>query len=902
MITKILAFIGNMVKGHFYIKLTRKTTKTWQELLDHSREFTKTSKNNRNSEKNNGKGNNQEKRKGDDLKNQKGKEEYTKDRNKGNECEFDGDLNGEGFPGLQSQVNTSSSTANSINNDNDLSTHVNDDNMVIDSNDHGTSSNANDTNKNASVAQDNMSSNVVASDKSLKERIGRLGFARVLVELSAEKQFTDVIEVAYRKKDASITVTKFVQVEYAWKPSQCSHFCVFGHEEKTCRMIPKDKDEEKQKDEQCVNNDGFKEVQYRKNRNESDSNNDKRNDQTGQNGYSRGTMYSSRKDGHKHNLNKEYMTKRNKEVGTKTGIDKGKEPSVPKDKGSSSKSKTPPKVNNIPANSKSGHQKTTENILGNNSFAHLDSLVNDEDIRPNTDERKKVDEVLGKNGDPTVTEWESWNEVMKSELMQIKPNPLLETIWVSSFLSFQTKKSQKDDIFNQLLAVQDLFQYITASSGSCSSSISIALLAPVIYKLYDVLIGLKDKEVDVKQKKKLRKEVKSFVDVILGYCNVCCEGIKDDEDEDSGLIRPLSDLVSIWVCGEGGGEKLSEFFPVLSDGVVDWVNEESGGGGVGVIGGAVICEAFLLKLCLKFGEGGSRVEVLNELRSWAVCSVTGFSNFYFFDVLVKMLLEPNLSVMSLLSSDDELFLRKVLYDVVILPDYSFLHLEKLGHLSINHIKNNILARVMLTHEAIELSRKNKDHTKAVSYTNAFSGSHLPTLITKLVTSELGIQGNANQLKGSSPLAFLKWMLELESQGLTLSEGFMSKHHAKLVSYGSRSDVDQSSYKLDAGKSDSDLLFFIDNKGKDDEGDDEKIDDSMNDAFVAAARSMQSDTSESGKKRKETRDEKKKDPVKFPRYNLVDLGSKSGKKTSSSNKDDSGSDSEVEDPDSDEDLE
>lgn len=147
------------------------------------------------------------------------------------------------------------------------------------------------------------------------------------------------------------------------------------------------------------------------------------------------------------------------------------------------------------------------------------------------------------------------------------------------------------------------------------------------------------------------------------------------------------------------------------------------------------------------------------------------------------------------------------------------------------------------------------------------------------------------------------MLELEDQGLTLSEGFMSKHHAKLVSYGSRSDVDQPSYKLDAGKTDSDLLFFIDNKGKDGDGDDdEKIDDSMNDAFVAAARSMQSDTSESGKKRKETLVEKKKDPVKFQRYSLVDQpGSKSGK-TGSSKKDDSGSDSEVEDPDSDEDLE
>lgn len=47
----ISTFIGNIIKGHFYIKLTRKTPKnikltlktpkTWQETLDRSREFTK---------------------------------------------------------------------------------------------------------------------------------------------------------------------------------------------------------------------------------------------------------------------------------------------------------------------------------------------------------------------------------------------------------------------------------------------------------------------------------------------------------------------------------------------------------------------------------------------------------------------------------------------------------------------------------------------------------------------------------------------------------------------------------------------------------------------------------------------------------------------------------------------
>nr|XP_043618692.1 uncharacterized protein LOC122590560 [Erigeron canadensis] len=482
------------------------------------------------------------------------------------------------------------------------------------------------------------------------------------------------------------------------------------------------------------------------------------------------------------------------------------------------------------------------------------------------------------------------------EFIQSKPDPLLETIWVYSGLSFRPEISQKDENLDQLSALKDLFQSISAYSASCSC---IALTAPVIFKLCNVVIGLKDKDFDSKKDKKVRRDIKSFVDVILGYFAVCCEGAKKD-DEDSGLITSLNDLVLVWVRGEETENGLKQFFPLLSDEIVNWVSAESGGGGgVGLLAGAVIVETCLLKLCLKFNEGISKHELQNELRTWAVCSLTGFRNFYLFDILVKMLLEPTLPVIFLLNPDDESFLRKILYDVVILPDYSFLHLEKMGHLSVNHIKNNVLARLLVTHEAVELFRKNKDYTKAISYSNAFSGSHLPTLITKLVTSELGTQGSARQLQGSSPVAFLKWMLELENQGLTFSDGFMSKHRDRLVNYSSRMDLDQPSSKVDGGNTANDLLFFIDNKGDDDDEDD-KIDDSMNDAFVTAARAMQSD--EGGKKRKETRVDKKKDRVKFQRYNLVDhSSSKSGKKTRLINEDDLGGASEVEDPDSDEDV-
>ncbi|KAJ9547904.1 hypothetical protein OSB04_020447 [Centaurea solstitialis] len=475
------------------------------------------------------------------------------------------------------------------------------------------------------------------------------------------------------------------------------------------------------------------------------------------------------------------------------------------------------------------------------------------------------------------------------ELTQAKPKPLLETIWFFSGLTFKIKNSPKDDLLGEVLAVKELFQSITASSASCSSSICIALIAPVVFKLHRLAVDLKRKEVDLRIGKKVSREIRSLVDVILGYFNVCCEGSIGNE-ENSELVRPLVDLVSIWLHGEEIGNEcgkngLKEFFPLLSDEIVDCVSGE-GESVVELLAGGVILEGFLLKLCLKFSDGScSRKELQNELRSWAICSITGFRNFYFFDMLVKMLLEPKLTVMSLLSSEDESLLRKLLYDVVILPDYSFLNMDKIGHIPNNQIKNNILSRLTVTHEAIELFRKNKDHTKAISYTNAFSSSHLPTLVTKLVTSELGMQGKESQLKGSSPAAFLKWMLDLEDQGLSLCDGFMSKHRERLVGYSSKMDLDQPSSK----KTDNSLLFFIDNKGNN-EDEDENINDSMNDVFVAAAREMQS-----GKKRKEA--EKKNDGVKFQRHNIS--GSRS---VAELEKDVSDSASEVDDPDSDEDLE
>lgn len=51
-------------------------------------------------------------------------------------------------------------------------------------------------------------------------------------------------------------------------------------------------------------------------------------------------------------------------------------------------------------------------------------------------------------------------------------------------------------------------------------------------------------------------------------------------------------------------------------------------------------------------------------------------------------------------------------------------------------------------------RENGDHTKAISYINAFSSSHIPGELIKWVTSEIGMGEKASGPNGSSPKAIL----------------------------------------------------------------------------------------------------------------------------------------------------
>ncbi|GJR37132.1 RNA-directed DNA polymerase, eukaryota, reverse transcriptase zinc-binding domain protein [Tanacetum coccineum] len=97
---------------------------------------------------------------------------------------------------------------------------------------------------------------------------GRIGFARVLVEVDAGKQFKEGIDVQYRDNNGNIVRTKKIRIEYAWKPPVCEFCKVFGHSHKICKKRPRSSEELEQmvngKEEQQTK-DKFTEIQRKKN-------------------------------------------------------------------------------------------------------------------------------------------------------------------------------------------------------------------------------------------------------------------------------------------------------------------------------------------------------------------------------------------------------------------------------------------------------------------------------------------------------------------------------------------------------------------------------------------------------------------------------------------------------------
>ncbi|GKA40584.1 hypothetical protein Tco_0733177 [Tanacetum coccineum] len=89
---------------------------------------------------------------------------------------------------------------------------------------------------------------------------GRLGFARALIEVSAEKELKQVVTMAVPIIDGEGYTKERMSVEYEWKPPRCMECKVFGHDTDQCpkRVV------EIEKETNETQSDGFTVVQNRK--------------------------------------------------------------------------------------------------------------------------------------------------------------------------------------------------------------------------------------------------------------------------------------------------------------------------------------------------------------------------------------------------------------------------------------------------------------------------------------------------------------------------------------------------------------------------------------------------------------------------------------------------------------
>ncbi|GJR17132.1 RNA-directed DNA polymerase, eukaryota, reverse transcriptase zinc-binding domain protein [Tanacetum coccineum] len=102
-----------------------------------------------------------------------------------------------------------------------------------------------------------------------KTGTGRLGYARVLIKIRVEDEFIDKIEVNYVDEMKKVKSTKWVRVEYTWKPDRCSHCKVFGHSVMRCDAKPKlaPSNNIRVGKPRTANQEGFVEVRHKKNHN-----------------------------------------------------------------------------------------------------------------------------------------------------------------------------------------------------------------------------------------------------------------------------------------------------------------------------------------------------------------------------------------------------------------------------------------------------------------------------------------------------------------------------------------------------------------------------------------------------------------------------------------------------------
>ncbi|KAG4931504.1 hypothetical protein JHK84_048498 [Glycine max] len=358
-----------------------------------------------------------------------------------------------------------------------------------------------------------------------------------------------------------------------------------------------------------------------------------------------------------------------------------------------------------------------------------------------------------------------------SRMLHSTPEPPLPLLWFYAALEFRATREPSR-------RARDLFHLLASCSGARGSTKRIAALAPLLFVLHRSVL-LRGEEL------LLKSEVEGLVEGVVSYCSICC-GNEICREDDVAVLE-FGDLVKVWTVdddedyNEGGVLGLG-FFPFVSEEFRKGMIER--GCEVGVLAGVVMWEALLLKLCLAFEKGIGRAEQEKRVMASAVQTITGFRSFRFLDTLFRMMLEPVLPVTSLLTSlpsievtqgsENEVLLKEVLYNSVMMIDYSFINPQAEFSLYANSLKDFAITWLFVAELAVQSAREKGDHGKAMSYINAFCRSCIPIQLINWVTNQNCIGRKISRPNVSTPIALIKWLLVAEEQGIAVFAGETAK--------------------------------------------------------------------------------------------------------------------------------
>ncbi|XAR69262.1 hypothetical protein NMG60_11000788 [Bertholletia excelsa] len=404
-------------------------------------------------------------------------------------------------------------------------------------------------------------------------------------------------------------------------------------------------------------------------------------------------------------------------------------------------------------------------------------------------------------------------------LVQAMTDPPLEITWFYSAVTF---RGSCKSMLGVVVAVKDLFQLLVSCSSQSDGLKRIAVLAPLVYELYYVVVDCLKRDRHLC----LKKEMEGLIDGIVSYISMCCSNYEWRENGMEILTGSFVELVRVWTVDRVGkncefGDDLRMFFPLVSDEVVKGI---SVGSEVSYLAGIVMVEAFFLRLCLKFGLDTSREELQREMPNWAAQTMMGYQNCYYFDMLLRMLLEPTLPVTTLLSSVDEILLHKALYDVMIVAEYPFVKSQIWTQLPGNYLKNLVLTWLLVADIAIEFVREGCDHDRLIAYEDAFSKSCLPNQLIEWVINQIGMENVSSRPLVSTPKALIRWLLSLEGQGVRIFEHITLKIQANAALCKSNVLDHRNPNAVSSFYNESDER--VENKV-----DDQEMVDSMDEAFI-----------------------------------------------------------------------